>query len=61
MKLDFYSTLAILLLTNVWVVYDILSIKIGFAIIMGEFLLVQMIIKKEQIKQKEITEAGDDV
>ncbi len=61
MKLDYYSTLAILLLTIVWVVYDILSIKIGFAIIMGEFLLVQMIIKKEQIKQKEITEAGDDV
>lgn len=61
MKLDYYSTLAILLLTIVWVVYDILSIKIGFAIIMGEFLLVQMIIKREQIRQKEITEAGDDV
>lgn len=53
MKLDYYSTFAILLLTIVWVVYDIMSIKIGFAIVMGEFLLVQMLIKKKQINELE--------
>lgn len=53
MKLDYYSTFAILLLTIVWVVYDIMSIKIGFATVMGEFLLVQMLIKKKQINELE--------
>ena len=46
--LDEYSTKAILVLTIVWVVYDISYIKIYFAIIMAEFMFVQLRVKMIQ-------------
>jgi hypothetical protein len=51
MKLDYYSTIAILPLTMVWVIYDIGYIKIGFAILLGEFMAIQLFIKNALIKR----------
>ena len=39
MKLDLYSTIALLFLTLVWVVYDIAKIKIGFITVNGGSIL----------------------
>ena len=44
-KLDLYSTIAVVVLTFIWVVYDISYIKIYFAIILVEFMFVQVRIK----------------
>ncbi|MBP3199621.1 MAG: hypothetical protein J6N21_21845 [Butyrivibrio sp.] len=53
MRLDYYSTIAILVLTIIWVIYDILNIKLGFAITMGEFLIIQIYVKKSLIELKQ--------
>ena len=52
MKLDYYSTLVIIALTLVWIIYKIDSIKLGFAAIMTEFLIFQAYIKYALIKKK---------
>ncbi len=52
MKLDYYSTLVIIALTLVWIIYKIDSIKLGFAAIMTEFLIIQAFIKHASIKKK---------
>ena len=49
MKLDLYSTIAIVALTFVWVIYDISSFKLFFGIILVVFMLVQVKIKLLQI------------
>ncbi|WP_027207511.1 hypothetical protein [Butyrivibrio fibrisolvens] len=48
-KLDLYSTIAVVILTFMWVVYDISFIKIYFAIILVEFMMVQVSIKMSQL------------
>ena len=53
MKLDLYSTVAILLFTIIWVLFDITEIKYGFAVIMAEFMVIQILIKRAQIIYKE--------
>ena len=45
MKLDLYSTMAIFPLTIIWVLYKISPIAWGFAFVMGEFLVIQMVVK----------------
>lgn len=52
-KLDFFSTIAIIPLTVVWVLYDISKIKVGFAFFLGEFMIIQALIKGVQIKKKD--------
>ena len=53
MKLDFCSTVAILPLTIIWVIYSIETVKAGFAIIMGAFMIIQLWIKYDMIILKE--------
>ncbi len=53
MRLDLYSTISMIPLTLIWVIFDIRTIKIGFALILGEFLIIQFMIKLAQIKIKE--------
>lgn len=52
LKMDFYSTFAILFLTLIWVLYDVNKIILVFAIAMLEFLLIQLKIKHIIIKNK---------
>lgn len=54
MKLDLYSTVALLLFTIIWVLFDIDEIKYGFAVIMAEFMVIQILIKHAQIIHKEM-------
>ncbi len=49
MKLDYYSTFAILPLTIIWVVYKVDYYSVGFALILGTFMIIQLIIKHKQI------------
>ena len=53
MRLDLYTTASMIPLTIMWVVFDIGSIMLGFACIMGEFLIIQVWIKFLQIKNME--------
>ncbi len=53
MRLDLYSTIAMIPLTLMWVVFKIETIKLGFAVILGEFLIIQFMIKLALIKLKE--------
>lgn len=53
MKLDLYITVSMVPLTLVWVIFKIDTVKLGFAIILGEFLIIQFMIKMTQIKSKE--------
>ena len=53
MKIDEIASFAILPLTIVWVLYNIKYIIWGFAIIMGEFLIIQLVVKYILIKRKE--------
>ena len=54
MKLDLYSTVALLLFTIIWVLFDINDVKYGFAVIMAEFMVIQILIKHAQIIHKEM-------
>lgn len=49
LKLDLYSTVAILFLTIIWVLYDIVSIKFAFALMLGTFMVLQVMIKRKSI------------
>ena len=49
MKLDFYSTIAIFPLTIIWVIYKLDDFRLGFAIILGTFMFIQILIKVTQL------------
>lgn len=51
LKLDLYSTIAVVVLTFVWVIYDITDIKVFFGVVLVEFMLVQVRIKTLQIRE----------
>lgn len=53
MKIDIISTLAILPLTIVWILYDTKIIIWEFSVMMGEFLVIQLVIKIILMKRKE--------
>ncbi len=57
MKIDFYSTCAILPLTIIWILYKIDPIEYSFSIFMGMFMVIQLIIKYKQIRGKEKEES----
>lgn len=59
MRLDLYSTISMTPLTLIWVIFDIRTIKFGFALILGEFLIIQFMIKLALIKIKEQTNNSD--
>ena len=50
MRLDYYSTLAIIPLTFIWVIYDLEDVKYGFAIILTVFMIMQALIKRAQMR-----------
>ncbi len=53
MKIDIISTGAVCLLTIVWILYKIEFIIWEFSLIMGEFLVIQMVIKNILVKRRE--------
>lgn len=46
MKLDYLSTVAIIPLTAVWVIYNLDNVKYGFALILCVFMMIQVSIKR---------------
>ncbi len=61
MKLDFYSSLVLIPLTVVWVIYRIESFKFGFAVMMFELMVIQAFIKIELITRKALQEKIDEL
>lgn len=58
MEIESFSQASIIVLTIIWILYDIEVIKWGFAILMSIFLLIQLFTKNKLIKaekQKELS------
>ena len=53
MKLEYYATFAVFILTIIWIIYDVSKITWLFAFAMTEFIFLQLMIKYSQIKRKE--------
>ena len=60
LQIDIISTIAILPLTIVWILYKIDLIVWEFSLLMGEFLFIQIAIKSSLVKRKKEDEKKEE-
>ncbi|RKM56740.1 hypothetical protein D6856_14685 [Butyrivibrio sp. XB500-5] len=56
MRIDLYSTVSMVPLTLIWVIFKLDVVEVGFATLLGEFLIIQFLVKIALIKLKERSE-----